>query len=253
MPRSASAAEGPAASGWNFTIGGAAMLAPKFEGSRKYGVKPLPVVEVGYSDWFRASFASGARVDALALGDFGDTAFGRLSAGPLVRYGHGRSSSDDDALRGFRTVKGAIEAGGFLGLQRGPWNADLAIAQAVNSGSHEGLLADFSLGYRFGIATDLTGRLGTKVGWASERYMQSMFGIDAATARASQLPGFTASSGFKDAGVSLGVQYSLGRGLWLDAMTGYTRLLGDAASSPLVKQRGSPNQAMTAAGLSFRF
>lgn len=253
MPRSAPVAAGAAASGWNFTIGGAAMLAPKFEGSRNYGVKPVPVVEAGYSDWFQASFASGARLDALALGNFGDTAFGRVSAGPLVRYGYGRSSSDDDALRGFRTVKDAIEAGGFLGLQRGSWSGDISIAQAVNSGSHEGLLADFSLGYRFGIATDLTGRLGTKFGWASERYMQSMFGIDPATARAAQLPSFTASSGFKDAGVSFGMQYALGRGLWLDAMTGYTRLLGDAASSPLVKQRGSPNQAMMAAGLSFRF
>lgn len=243
----------PATSGWGFTLGGAAMLAPKFEGSRNYGVKPLPVVEIRYADWFRLSYASGARIDALALADVAQTPFGRFSAGPLVRYVHGRSPSDDDALRGFRSVDGAIEAGGFLGFARGPWDIDLAFAQALNDGSHEALLADATAGYRFQVTEAMTGRLGGKLGWASARYMSEMFGIDAATSRAAGLPVYAAKSGFKDAGVTLAFQHALGKGLSLNLVTGYSRLLGSAADSPLVSERGARDQLLGSIGASFRF
>lgn len=253
MPQVAAPSSAQSPGGWSFTVGAAAMLAPKFEGSRNYGVKPLPAAEIRYADWFRVSYASGARIDALALAGLAQTSFGRFSAGPLVRYAHGRSSSDDDALRGFRSLDGAIEAGGFLGFTRGSWDAELSMAKALNDGSHEAFLADATAGYRFRATDAMTGRFGVKLGWASDRYMSQMFGIDAATSRAAGLPVHATKSGFKDVGVTLAFQHALGRGFNLDLLTGYSRLLGSAADSPLVSERGARDQLLGSAGLSFRF
>ncbi|MCM0018559.1 MAG: MipA/OmpV family protein [Tagaea sp.] len=253
QPASTSAADGQSNGTWRFALGGAAQYAPKFEGSKSYGVKPVPVVEVGYSNWFSASFSGGARIDAVALSGMGSTSFGRFVAGPLVRYRHGRDSGDDSALRGFRSYDGAIEAGGFVGFIRGAWSIDLGVAQALNDGSDRGLLADLSGGYRFRATEAMTGRLGAKIGWASTRYMSANFGVDGPTSVATGLPVHSASSGIKDAGVSLSFRHELRGGVGLDMLGGYTRLVGAAAESPLVARRGSKNQFVTGAGLSWRF
>ncbi|MCA3246666.1 MAG: MipA/OmpV family protein [Azospirillum sp.] len=243
----------PEEKGWSFTLGGAALVMPEFEGSRNYKLRPLPLLEARYSNWASVSTRGGARIDVLAATGRNETSYGRVSLGPLLRYRAGRSTSDNDALRGFKSLDDAVEGGAFAGFAVGPWVAEIAYGQALNDDTHEGSLIDASIGYRMPLTERLAARVGAKIGWASENYMKNTFGLDAATARSSGLSTYSVSSGIKDTGLTAGGQYTLGSGWSLDMSLGYTRLLGDAADSPLVAERGSRNQFMVGGGLAFRF
>src|SRR3546814_6165484 len=63
--------------------------------------------------------------------------------------------------------------------------------------------------------------------------MNRYFGIDAGEAMASGLPFYRAGSGFKDVSGVLTASYRLDAHWSLGATGGVTRLLGDAADSPL--------------------
>ena len=64
---------------------------------------------------------------------------------------------------------------------------------------------------------------------------------------------YQAEGGFKDAGISLDLNYNLTDNWGLTGQVGYKRLLGDAADSPLVEDRGSANQFTTGLLVSYEF
>ena len=82
---------------------------------------------------------------------------------------------------------------------------------------------------------------GTDVAWATAQYMK-WFDITGTQSAASGLPAFRAHSGLKSAGASFHASYAFTSHWELLASLGYKRLLGDAAGSPVVKERGSPDQ-----------
>jgi outer membrane protein len=59
--------------------------------------------------------------------------------------------------------------------------------------------------------------------------------------------------GFKDVGLTLDLDYSLTQNWGLTGRLGYKRILGDAADSPLVENRGSADQFTSGLFLSYRF
>src|SRR3546814_16040182 len=69
--------------------------------------------------------------------------------------------------------------------------------------------------------------------WANGKHMNRYFGIDASEAIASGLPFYRAESGFKDVSGLITASYRLDSHWSLGATGGVTRLLGDAADSPL--------------------
>ena len=83
--------------------------------------------------------------------------------------------------------------------------------------------------------------------------MAAYFGVDATNAARSGLREFDADGGLKDAGVLLLARYSFDRTWGLMVLGKFTRLVGDAADSPLVEDEGSENQGMAAALLTYRF
>jgi MipA family protein len=237
---------------WRFKIGGAAELAPEFEGSRNYAVQPLPLAQATYRDWLTVSLREG-RGDLLALAGRGADEYGQMRAGPLVRYTKGRAADSNDALRGFRNLKDAVEVGGFVGYSLGAWSFDLVYAQAVNDDTHDGAFVEPSVVYRLPLGERLGATFGAKGGWASARAMKNLFGIDAATSRASGLAQHATSAGVKDAGLSANLDYAVTPRASLGVGIGYKRLLGDAADSPLVGERGSRNQFSSMTGLVLKF
>jgi outer membrane scaffolding protein for murein synthesis (MipA/OmpV family) len=226
----------------NWRLGVGPYVAPAFEGSKDYKVRPGPVVSVTVPKVMRVDNND---IDFIAFDrvfDFGgEEGGGRFEAGPVVNLDFGRSESDSAALRGLGNVGFGLELGGYVSFKLGPALTYLEISQDVLQG-HRGATADLTTTFtvyrnaRFAVGTtlDLT--------WATARYMKSFFGVTGAQAAASGLPAFRAGSGLKNAGLSVHAAYDLGPHWTVLGNFGYKRLLGDAADSPLVRLRGSADQ-----------
>ena len=79
------------------------------------------------------------------------------------------------------------------------------------------------------------------------------FGIDAVQAMATGLPMFDAKGGAHSVGAGAQVSYRIDPQWEVHSYVEYQRLLGDAAASPLVTLRGSPNQTTIGIGASYSF
>jgi outer membrane protein len=89
--------------------------------------------------------------------------------------------------------------------------------------------------------------------WADEDYMSSYFGIDAADAARSGLDQFSADEGFKDVTFGGALSYRLFERWSVTAFASYTRLIDDAADSPVVDDVGNENQFFGGALVNYRF
>ena len=71
--------------------------------------------------------------------------------------------------------------------------------------------------------------------------MKTYFGITTPQASASGFKEFSANSGVKDVGLGTSLIYPFNKHWSLVTIANYTRLLNDAAKSPLVENAGSKN------------
>ena len=89
--------------------------------------------------------------------------------------------------------------------------------------------------------------------WADEDYMSSYFGIDGADAARSGLDQYSADEGFKDISFGGGISYRLFERVSISALASYTRLINDAADSPIVDDAGDENQFLAGALVNYTF
>lgn len=234
---------------WEIRIGAGALYQPEYEGSDDYEVSPLPLLMINYRDLV---FLRGTTLGANVFTWQGPRPSDKLQVGPLVRYQFGRDEDDSDDLRGMGDIDAAVELGGFLTYGIGPWTAGVTLFQDV-SDSHDGFTAKFAAGHRHSFTPKLRLRSEVSTTWADENYTQTYFGVTAAQSARSGMRAYTAEGGIKDIGLTLDLDYSLTEHWIVSGRLGYKRLLGDAADSPLVEDRGSANQLSTGVTLSYRF
>jgi outer membrane scaffolding protein for murein synthesis (MipA/OmpV family) len=96
---------------------------------------------------------------------------------------------------------------------------------------------------------NLQGRLN----FASEKFMNTYFDINLSQASRSSMTVYDADAGIKDISAFNILIYSFTRHWNVVSFMGFSRLLGDAASSPIVKERGTANQFRFGLGFSYRF
>ena len=72
--------------------------------------------------------------------------------------------------------------------------------------------------------------------------MDTYFGVNQDNRGSSGLPDFKADSGFKDAGISLIVDYTPWEQWGIMGLLSYSALLNDAKDSPLVDDKGNDKQ-----------
>jgi outer membrane protein len=89
--------------------------------------------------------------------------------------------------------------------------------------------------------------------WASEDYMSSYFGITAADAVRSGLDQFDAEEGLKDVNFGGVLTYRFLERWSVSGLATFTRLIGDAADSPVVDDVGDENQVFGGALVNYRF
>lgn len=237
-------------SGWKLTLGSGPLLTPAFEGAKTYQLSIVPFIRFSYEDRFFASVQEGIGYDVLP-----DS---RWKWGPILRYRFSRQENDGanpfqvagqatQALRGLGDVAGTLEAGTFFAYQWEHWEANVQLRKGIQG--HEGLVADLGLSHSINLAPWLWGEgpplimaLGPRATFVGSSYNQSYFGVTPAQSLASGLPGYNPKGGLLSYGLNLTLVAPLRHGFTATFLTGYQRLTGDAADSPLVRLRGSPNQ-----------
>ena len=235
------------AADWTVTIGGEARLEPIFQGSKRDLVLPYPILAVrrfGAPEPFR-----GPR-DGVGIGLFGDNVF---QVGPVGQLRMPRRQNLDGALQGLGNVPWAIELGVFAEYWMVPWlRTRVEVRQGFN-GRPPDAYPTSSWTRSFLSAREWTFSGGPRVTLASTAATSPYFGIDAAQSAASGLPLFDAKGGVRSVGAGTQARYFWTPQFATHAFVEYERLNGDAASSPLVEQRGTPNQFTFGIGATHSF
>jgi outer membrane protein len=237
----------PSVSGtWTVMVGAEGASTPDFEGAKRSMLSPAPIFSIrraGSTEQFRGPRDSAS----IALLDFGD-----LRAGPVAKFVAARKQYSYSELNGLGDVKAAVQLGGFVEYYPVDWfRTRVELRQGVVGPN--GTVADFSADFIVPVFQRLTLSAGPRFTWESTRATSPYFGIDAVQAMASGLPVFNARGGAHSYGVGAQVSYRINPQWEVHSYVEYERLLGDAAASPLVTLRGSPNQTTFGIGASYSF
>lgn len=226
----------------NNFVGGGIGIVPDYVGSDDYTVGAAPVarIQIGKSERFAKLTITELTVNVLDNKQW--------SLGPLLNYRLGRDDVDDDAVDRMREIDDSLEVGAFGGWTwisqndpRARLSASLSAKQDVTDG-HDGYLIDASVRYFTPLSRSFVLSFGGGTTYGSSDYMDAFFGVDTRDAATTGLSQFSASDGFRDARLSLMAIQSLSINWHLSGGIVYSRLLGDAADSPVVDDRGDENQ-----------
>jgi outer membrane protein len=239
-------AEGWFSGDWYLKVGGTALYAPKFDGASGRALAFQPIVSLG-KHGRSARFSSRNDNISLALVDNGMIRAG--AAGKLVFR---RDGGTDGRLAGLSPVRFGGEIGGFAEIYP---TDNMRMRAELRHGvrSHDGLVADFSADFFHNVTDTIQISAGPRARWASADYFDAYYGVDAAEAAASGLSVYRPGSGFASAGVGGAVNWKATDRLDTSVFAEYARLMGPAADSSLVRERGSRNQFTLGASATWRF
>jgi MipA family protein len=230
-----------------FVLGGGGGFNPDYEGSNDYGFTPVPMISASYKNYVFVNGPS-ARVNFLGLLGEDFPAMAGVSAG----LGGGRKHTANKALENLGDLDSGIDVGGFVGTQLGPIQVGMDVAKEMGD-NRKGIYANFTLGYMQPITEQFSMNVGVAAGWADQNWMQEYYGITTAQSAASGYTKYDGKAGFKSVGIMAGADYAINEHISLGLNVGYTKLLDNAANSPIVKDQGSSNQFTGSLSASYRF
>lgn len=251
---------------WTVELGALGMFSPKFFGAKDSKFSALPYVSIKYRDIAFASIDRGIGVNLFSANGF--------TAGAFVGFRPGREVKDSRRyLTGLGDVDPSLTAGGFVKYDYGRFfSTQLTLSKGIvsfgdskNKVNALGLLekTEGNLGTRIDWSADLRVPLfdnrlhlsvGPRVSFFDKEYAQSAYGITVNQALASGYRPYKAKSGVGEVGVAGSARYRITDNLSAMAFGSYTRIVGDAAKSPLVTGAGgSKDQFKAGLGLSYQF
>jgi len=172
-----------------------------------------------------------------------------LRFGPVVNYRFGRNDDvEDDVVKKMEEIDGAFEAGAFVGYQwrdsQNPlhqFGITLEFLGDVSS-VYKGYLVSASARYWHPVHKMVDLGLVVGASYADNNYMETYFGVSEKDSERTDLPVFKAGSGIKDWRVIPAVVVHFSPQWHAGIGARYSRLLDDAADSPVVNDRGSKDQ-----------
>jgi len=252
-PAAAPAAYVPPVPDWIVTVGGELRIGPKWAGAPdgRFGLTGGPLFSIRKvgtpPDFFgpRDSFG------------FPLLDLGQIKVGPAVQIVWQRKASSDTALNGLGDVNYALQAGVFAEYWPMQW---LRLHGEVRQGfgGEKGVTGDLFLDavipagqFRFSAGPRITAQSTAAVSpYFSITPVQS---ANSTVAGLPALPVYHAGGGFYSYGAGGQVEYFFNTQWATHAFVEYQRLTGSAADSPLVIQRGSPNQLTFGLGATYAF
>lgn len=176
--------------------------------------------------------------------------------GPGLLYRFGRDDVDDEKVSKLEEIDGALNLGAWGGYTwRDPDNSRLQFGVSgwtywdVSDATDNGWTVGANAWGLVPVATPVSLGFGAGTTWGNDDYTSTYFGVSQEGAMVSGLPAFDAGSGMRDIRVwavgilHLSKKWHAGAGLL------YSRMLGDAADSPIVDERGSKDQWIYGIGM----
>lgn len=242
----AAAAAGPAQAAGNLllidapppsttvAVGPSLWSQPRYPGARSAEQRMLPGVDVYTSAGFFASTDSGVGWN-VAPG-------AGVQTGLRLWPQFGRKASDAPA--GLRPIGDRVQLEAYAN-----WQAlrALLLQAGVLHGAGNGRHGDqLELGATSGLPLgDVLLGLGLSGTWADRAYRQGYFGVSAQESAASGLPVWAVGGGWQDAALTFSGEHRFGAHWRLDGQWVLSRLLGEAARSPVAQRRSSSIATLT--------
>jgi outer membrane protein len=230
---------------WKLIVGATGMVAPDFEGAKDLMFQVSPIISIGKAGP-EARFTS--RNDGISFSLYDN---GRVRAGAVGKIIFERESEDD--LEGLDPVRFGAEAGGFAEIYPTDW---LRVRGEVRQGirSHEGIVADIAVDAFKDITPSVRVSGGPRISFASEDYFEAYYGVNATESANSGPSEYSPDGGgIKSIGIGGAYDWKATEKLTTSVFSEYSRLMGEAADSSLVKERGSPNQFTIGVSAAYRF
>ncbi len=220
-------------------LGVGGRIQPEYEGSEDYEVTPLPIINLGYLNI----------PGLLEIGSISPQG-GGLSFGPSFNYISARDFDGDTQLNGLDDVDATYEAGLRVSYE---WqHAEVWGATRYAFGGADGFVGDLGANAIARPNERLELKIGPVATLASSSYAETYFGVSERQSALTGVEAFDPEGGFKSVGIQAGVRYEFKPDWFLRADAGYSKLVGDFASSPIVKA-GDDDQLWFGLGLSRRF
>lgn len=233
----------PTLFGWTLDSARAGVsYAPDYLGSDDY--RPWFTGAVTLSRRGAAPVPYGAPDDGVSLGLVGK---GPLTAGVVGRWRSPRDNDND--LRGFKEIDGAVEAGVFANWWAADWLRLRAEARH-GFGGHHSWVGDFGAD-AIVRADRWTLTAGPRLGWGDSSFTRKYFAVTPSDAAASGLTPYSPSDTAWSPGALVSAEYRVSSRWSVQAVGAYRRITGEAADSPIVAGLGSPDQF--SASLSARY
>lgn len=231
---------------WYLTVGAAVFTAPDYEGAKSYLLRAAPMVSLGRAG-SETPFSS--RNDNISLGLF-DT--GKFRAGPTGKIVFKRDAGDSADLAGLDPVRWGAEIGGFAEFYPLDW---MRVRGELRHGirAHGGVVADVAVDAFTDITPELRLSGGPRLSVASADYFDAYYGVSPAEAAASGLDPYAPGGGLKSLGLGGALTWKATDTITTSVFGEYNRLMGPAADSSLVRQRGSANQLLFGMSATYRF
>ena len=244
LPSSSDPKTAPAA-GDSLVLGAGVAYVPEYAGADKNRVVGLPFLE--------RTFDNGAFISTMRGAGFQTTLQGvNLSA--ALTYGGGRKDhkstfSGSDALKGMGDIDGAAQA--VLGVSYNLGKVGLSLSTTQNLGHRENG-ATYTLGASMPLYTSASDQIGFKTSavYGDNKHAQTYFGVTATQSLYSGYKAYTAKSGFENVSAGVSWNHVIDKTWSVQTAVGVTRLLSDAADSPLTYRKTTP---MVMTGISYKF
>lgn len=244
IPSSAEPKTAPA-SGDSLVVGAGVAYVPEYAGADKNRVVAMPFLE--------RTFDNGAFISTMRGAGFQTTVEGvNLSA--ALTYGGGRKDhkttfSGSNALKGMGDIDGSVQA--VLGVSYKLGDVGLSLSTTQNLG-HRDNGATYALGAGMPLYTSASDQIGFKASavYGDNKHAQTYFGVTALQSANSGYKPYTAKAGFESVSAGVSWNHVIDKTWSVQTAVGVSRLLSDAADSPLTKRKTTP---VLMTGISYKF
>lgn len=178
-------------------------------------------------------------------------------AGPILSYRFGRSDVEDPVVDSLTDIDGTVEGGGFasytyLNTDGVPWRLRIGLSVMADLGDrYDGLTSTAWGSVWFPLSHTVFVGVGGGASFGSSSFMQTYYGITPSDSAASGLPAYSPDGGLRNYFVWPAVIWQFDKHWAVGGMLFYQRLTGDAANSPIVRQRGTEHQLTGGIGLGY--
>jgi len=181
-----------------------------------------------------------------------------LRLGPAINYRFGRNDDiEDKVVKHMKEIDGTIEAGAFVGVELvdkdNPRQRFIAQVEFLSDvgGEYNGYNFALSASYWLPVSKPVDIMFGAGINYASDNYMKTYFGVDSEDSARTGLDHYKAEAAFYTARVNTAAVLHLSESWHLAAGVQWRPLLGDAADSPIVEERGEKNQWIYGLGAAY--